>query len=53
MLKTTHAEKGFMHESFYKDDSKKFTRAWVAWAYMLFGKFLWKIYNEKPGLLNV
>ena len=53
MLKTRHADEGFMHESFHEDGSKKFTRAWFAWANTLFGEFLWKIYNEKPGLLNV
>ena len=53
MLKTTHADKGFMHESFHKDDSKKFTCALFSWANTLFGKFLWKIYNDKPGLFNV
>ena len=53
MLKTTHADKGFMQESFHKDVSKKFTCALLAWANTLFGKFLWKIYNENPGLLNV
>ena len=32
MLKATHAGTGFMHEAFDKDDPKKFTRAWFAWA---------------------
>lgn len=52
MLKSTHAGKGFMHESFHKDDPTKFTRSWFAWANTLFGEFLWKIYNEKPALLK-
>jgi meiotically up-regulated gene 157 (Mug157) protein len=52
MLKRTHAGKGFMHESFHKDDPNKFTRSWFAWANTLFGEFLWKIYNEKPQLLK-
>jgi meiotically up-regulated gene 157 (Mug157) protein len=52
MLKRTHAGKGFMHESFHKDDPKNFTRSWFAWANTLFGEFLWKVYNEKPHLLN-
>lgn len=51
MLKRTHAGKGFMHESFHKDDPSKFTRSWFAWANTLFGEFLWKVYNEKPHLL--
>ena len=50
-LKTTHAGTGYMHESFHKDDPKKFTRAWFAWANTLFGEFLWKTYQEKPQLL--
>ena len=51
MLKATHAGTGFMHESFHKDDAKKFTRSWFAWANTLFGEFLWKVYKEKPTLL--
>jgi meiotically up-regulated gene 157 (Mug157) protein len=52
MLKRTHAGKGFMHESFHKDDPNNFTRSWFAWANTLFGEFLWKVYNEKPYLLK-
>ncbi|WP_113654110.1 glycoside hydrolase family 125 protein [Pedobacter namyangjuensis] len=52
MLKTTHGDKGFMHESFHKDNPTKFTRSWFAWANTLFGEFLWKVYNEKPHLLK-
>jgi meiotically up-regulated gene 157 (Mug157) protein len=52
MLKNTHGEKGFMHESFHKNDPKNFTRSWFAWANTLFGEFLWKVYNEKPHLLK-
>ncbi|AWM35166.1 glycoside hydrolase family 125 protein [Hymenobacter nivis] len=51
-LKTTHAGTGYMHESFNKDDPKKFTRAWFAWANTIFGEFLWKVYQEKPQLLT-
>jgi len=50
-LKTTHAGTGYMHESFHKDDPKKFSRSWFAWANTLFGEFLWKVYQEKPQLL--
>jgi len=52
-LKATHAGTGYMHESFYKDDAKKFTRAWFAWANTIFGEFLWKVYQERPQLLVV
>lgn len=51
MLKGVHAGKGFMHESFHKDDASKFTRSWFAWANTLFGELLWKTYKEKPHLL--
>jgi len=51
-LKTTHAGTGYMHESFHKDNPKKFTRAWFAWANTIFGEFLWKVYQEKPYLLT-
>ncbi|PRD46565.1 glycoside hydrolase family 125 protein [Sphingobacterium haloxyli] len=50
-LKNTHGGTGFMHESFHKDDPKKFTRHWFAWTNTLFGELLWKVYKEKPNLL--
>jgi len=52
MLQETHAGTGFMHESFHKDDPSKFTRKWFAWANTLFGEFVWKVYKERPHLLN-
>lgn len=51
-LKNTHGDTGFMHESFHKDDPKKFTRHWFAWTNTLFGELLWKTYKEKPELLR-
>ncbi|MES2517065.1 MAG: glycoside hydrolase family 125 protein [Bacteroidota bacterium] len=51
-LKKTHANTGFMHESFDKDDSKKFTRKWFAWANTLFGEMILKIEKERPHLLS-
>ncbi|MBO3269523.1 glycoside hydrolase family 125 protein [Hymenobacter sp. NBH84] len=50
-LKSTHADTGFMHESFNKDNPAKFSRSWFAWANTIFGEFLWKTYKEKPQLL--
>lgn len=52
VLLKTHGETGFMHESFHKDDAKKFTRKWFAWANTLFGELLWKTFNENPELLS-
>ena len=52
LLQRTHAGTGFMHEAFHKDDAAKFTRPWFAWANTLFGEFIWKVYRERPHLLN-
>ena len=52
MLKTTHGGTGFMHESFDRNDSQKFTRSWFAWANTLFGELVLKIHSERPQLLR-
>ena len=52
MLKETHADTGFMHESFHKDDPFDFSRSWFAWANTLFGEFIIKVYNERPWVLR-
>lgn len=52
MLKNTHADTGFMHESFDKDDPKNFSRSWFAWANTLFGELIVKIHTENPELLK-
>ncbi len=51
-LKSTHANTGFMHESFDKDDASKFSRSWFAWANTLFGEFIIKVHSETPQLLK-
>jgi meiotically up-regulated gene 157 (Mug157) protein len=51
-LKSTHAGKGFMHESFHKDDPYNYTRSWFAWANTLFGELIIKLYHENPDLLK-
>ncbi len=43
---------GFMHEAFNKDNPKKFTRSWFAWANTIFGELVLKTYQQKPSLLN-
>jgi len=50
-LRGTHAGTGFMHEAFDKDDPKKFTRLWFAWANGLFGELVVKVASERPHLL--
>ncbi len=52
MLKTTHAGKGFMHESFNKDNPGDYTRNWFAWANTLFGELIIKVHSENPHLLK-
>ena len=53
MLKNTHAGTGFMHEAFDKDDPKKFTRSWFAWANTMFGELIVTLYEQRPHLLKV
>lgn len=52
MLKNTHADTGFMHESFNPDNPKEFTRSWFAWANTIFGELILKVYNERKTLLS-
>ena len=39
---------GVMHESVWKDDVKKFTRAWFAWANEVFADLVVWVLDEKP-----
>ncbi|MGZ3924070.1 MAG: glycoside hydrolase family 125 protein [Flavisolibacter sp.] len=48
----SNAGTGFMHESFHKDDSSKFTRKWFAWANTIFGELVMELYSSKPALLK-
>ena len=52
VLKSTHAGSGFMHEAFDKDDPKKFTRSWFAWANTMFGELIVKLHEQRPHLLR-
>ena len=52
-LMKTDAGTGFMHESFFKDDASKFTRAWFAWQNTLLGELIIHLVdNGKLYLLN-
>jgi meiotically up-regulated gene 157 (Mug157) protein len=51
LLKTTHNNTGFMHESFDKNDPSNFTRKWFAWVNTLFGELILKLEKERPQLL--
>jgi meiotically up-regulated gene 157 (Mug157) protein len=52
LLKETHANTGFMHESFHKDDPNNFTRSWFAWANTLFGELIIRLYQKYPHILQ-
>jgi hypothetical protein len=52
MIKVSSAGSGFIHESYFKDDPKKFTRVWFAWANTLFGELVAKLAATKPELLR-
>ena len=43
---------GFMHESYNRNDPKKFTRAWFAWANTLFGELVGGLAGLRPDLLS-
>lgn len=51
-LRSTHADTGFMHEAFHKDNPTNFNRSWFAWANTLFGELIIKIANEHPDILQ-
>jgi len=51
-IKKTHAETGFMHESFNKNNPSEFSRSWFAWANTMFGELIIKLFNERPYLLT-
>ncbi len=50
-LKATHANTGFMHESFNKNNPNRYTRSWFAWANTLFGEFVLQTLNRAPQVL--
>jgi meiotically up-regulated gene 157 (Mug157) protein len=52
MLKASAIATGFMHESYNRNDSSLFTRAWFAWANTLFGELIGKTAEHSPELLG-
>jgi meiotically up-regulated gene 157 (Mug157) protein len=52
MLKNSATGFGFMHESYSKDDARRFTRAWFAWANTLFGELIGQLAGTHPELLR-
>ncbi len=52
MLKSSAAATGFMHESYNRNNSAIFTRAWFAWANTLFGELIARTAQRYPELLE-
>ena len=52
LLKASAAATGFMHESYDRNDSANFTRAWFAWANTLFGELIARTAQYQPNLLG-
>jgi meiotically up-regulated gene 157 (Mug157) protein len=52
MLKIGSAGSGFMHESYFKNDPKQFTRSWFAWANTLFGELIARLAETRTELLK-
>ena len=42
----TDAGKGFIHESFNKDNPSKYSRDWFAWQNTLFGELIVKLIDD-------
>lgn len=51
-LKSTHAGKHLMHESFKKNNPENYSRSWFAWANSLFGELILKLYRENREILK-
>ena len=51
-LKASSAGTDFMHESYFKDDAKRFTRSWFAWANTLFGELIGNVAATRSHLLR-
>jgi hypothetical protein len=51
-LKASASATGFMHESYNRNNSAIFTRAWFAWANSLFGELIGKTAKYHPEILG-
>lgn len=52
LLKAGSAGTGFIHESYHKNNVKKFTRSWFAWANTIFGELIAHLAHNKPQLVE-
>jgi meiotically up-regulated gene 157 (Mug157) protein len=52
ILKASATATGFIHESYNRNDSATFTRAWFAWANTLFGELIAQTAQHQPDLLG-
>jgi uncharacterized protein len=52
ILKSCASATGFVHESYDRNNSALFTRAWFAWANTLFGELIAKTAKHDPSLLG-
>ena len=52
MLKHCHGGTGFMHESYWKNDPTRFTRAWFAWANSVFAELIVDLFEKKTAILS-
>lgn len=52
MVKASAAATGFIHESYNRNNSGIFTRAWFAWANTLFGELIGRTAHDHPDLLG-
>ena len=51
-LKKSHADTGFIHESFDLKNPGNFSRSWFAWANTLFGELIVSLYKTRRHLLQ-
>jgi len=51
MLKTTTANRWFIHESFNANDANDFTRPWFSWVNSLFGELIMRLSEDRPHLI--